>query len=343
MLQRYSNCVKVKLFVFVIFTFLCFLHLLNCWPTLRTMGGDFKPLLEPLKVKYLVAESLMLSFKNKALLRKVVTEIDGICDDVVFQCLSLEARAILPSTKLIKDYIVKEKSEFDVKVRDWFERAVFESVVMSCDSVRVASELKLKTMIDCYSSAQASRTGTNSSPLRVLNCKAKESRVKSRVATCARELQIEQAQMAELRENALRRAESRRKEAIRWAEKAREEAERAYRKLERLKMLIEKNGAKHKIEWEARLGAVKADDWSDMKSDQGSMVNGCAGTASGVQGHRPTTSEGISVGVGSDFGLCKGDAGVECHVTNSNVPRLALANNESSETRAPWPGIGDCA
>jgi len=94
------------------------------------MARDLNSLLEALKFKYLVADGLILSFKNKALLRKIVTEIGGICDDVVLQCLSLEACDILPSSKFIKNYMVKEKSEFDVKVRDWFERAEFESAVM---------------------------------------------------------------------------------------------------------------------------------------------------------------------------------------------------------------------
>jgi len=87
--------------------------------------------------------------------------------------------------------------------------------------------------------------------------------------------------------------------------------------------------------WSGRPGllAVETDDWSDMKSDRGLIVNGYADTAAGVLGHRPTTSEGISVGGGSNFGLCKGDADVECHVTNSNVSRLALTNSKSGETR----------
>jgi len=142
----------------------------------------------------------------------------------------------LPSSKLIKHYIVKEKLEFDVKVRDWFEKAEFESAITNCDSVRVANELKFETVIDCCSRAQANRTGTHSFPLRVFDWKAKESWVKPSVDTCARELQIDQAQMAELRENALRQAESRRKEAIRRAERAREEAERVYCKLKPLKI-----------------------------------------------------------------------------------------------------------
>ena len=178
----------------------------------RTMAQNLAGLLKLLEGEYLVAEGLMVSFANRKIFLKCVAKVDNLYEKIMLECQSLGENDVLPdSDNVTKSSVIKDKVGFEERVRERLMSAEYaessstsgaESTSVSLlESDREGDKVKIDCRTSTCSSLRSHRSFSS-----VLSQRVKESRVKLRLATFARELQYEQSQQTEIMQEALRKA-----------------------------------------------------------------------------------------------------------------------------------------
>ena len=282
----------------------------------RTMAQNLAGLLKLLEGEYLVAEGLMVSFANRKILLKCVAKIDKLYEKIMLECQSLGENDVLPdSDNVTKSSAIKNKLGFEERVREWRMSAEYaESSSTSGAESTFVSVLESdregdKVEIDCRTSTCSSVRSHRSSSS-VLSQKVKESRVKLRMATFAKELQYEQSQQTEIMQRALAKAEAARLEAD--------------MELKRVQDSIKRETLKREKEYEARLAQVEANAWAEVASNRGSVRNVSAIASTGAAGRKLAFSRDVGKGEETTKGLCKGIEAPGCH--NGRLDNHAVTN-----------------
>ena len=225
-------------------------------------------LLKALEAKYLLAEGLMVSTANKKILLGVLNELKLLYDELMLKCLPLREGDYLPNTKTTKLSVVNDKSEFNARVNEWIDSAE------SCSSVRSNLERNDRLKIDKDSESQSTCTSrSRRSSSSATSQKIRESLVKLRLATYAREMQYKRSRQEELAEKTLQERE-----------RVLQEAEREFK---RVQSALKQDALNREKEYNALLAAVEAEAWKEVASERGSVkdVNDICTTAD-VSNHR---------------------------------------------------------
>ena len=269
--------------------FYYFVTIANPLLHLCTMTRDLPGLLRDLKREYLAVEGLMASPVNKGILPMFITNANDLYKELMLKCQSLGENDILPdSSNVTKSSVIKFKLEFDERVREWLDRAgraaANSGSEMESDSDQTESQLE----IDCRLSSHSSRSRPSYSSVR--SQKVKESLVKLRMATFARELQYELSRQNEIMQEALRKAE-----------RARDEAERA---LKGVQDSIKQDALRREKDYEVRLATEEAKAWEEVRSKRGSVKSVSTLSAAAAPKHKLTLGGSVGKGDGTVKGLC---------------------------------------
>ena len=242
----------------------------------------------------------------------------------MLECQSLGKNDVLPdSENVTKSSVIKDKLGFEERVREWRMSAEYAepSSTSGAESTSV-SVLESdwegdKVEIDCRTST-CSSVRSHQSFSNVLSQKVKESRVKLRMATFARELQYEQSQQIEIMQEVLRKA-------LAKAETARAEADM---ELKRVQDSIKQETLKREKEYEARLAQVEANAWAEEASNRGSVRSVGAIASTGAAGRKLAFNRDVSKGEETTKGLCKGIKTPGCHKGRLDNPAVTNEANE---------------
>ena len=279
--------------------------------TMETEG--FHDLLMALDENYLIAEGLMASASNKVILEKVVTKINSLHDELMSKCLPLGESDVLPDSTKTNLSVKNDKVEFDGRVRAWIESAE----TLASDSERHSEKFNFQREDDCRSNASTCRSSrTHRSGSSVVSQKLKESVVKLRLATFAREMQYEQSRQAALAEKTLNQLNARQEEAEKDFKLAQAELKQAQAKLKQDALLRDK-------ELGAQLAALEADAWKEAAKDHGSVVPKEVRSTSKVPNEMAFNTK-VPEWTIFDVNRAAGGVGLERHRTESN-PKVGPA------------------
>ena len=253
------------------------------------MTRDLPGLLRDLKREYLVVEGLMASPVNKGILPMFITYANDLYKEVMLKCQSLGENDILPdSSNVTKSSVIKSKLEFDERVREWLDRAERAAANSGSETESDSDQTESQSEIDCRLSSHSSRSRPSYSSVR--SQKVKESLVKLRMATFARELQYEHSRQNEIMQEVLRKAE-----------RARDEAERA---LKGVQDSIKQDALRREKDYEVRLATEEAKAWEEVRCKRGSVKSVSTLSAAAAPKHKLTLGGSVGKGDGTVKGLC---------------------------------------
>ena len=242
------------------------------------MTRDLPGLLRDLKREYLAVEGLMASPINKGILPMFITNANDLYKEVMLKCQSLGENDILPdSSNVTKSSVIKSKLEFDERVREWLDRAERAAANSGSETESDSDQTESQSEIDCRLSSHSSRSRPSYSSVR--SQKVKESLVKLRMATFARELQYEHSRQNEIMQEALRKAE-----------RARDEAERA---LKGVQDSIKQDALRREKDYEVRLATEEAKAWEEVRSKRGSVKSVSTLYAAAAPKHKLTLGDSV--------------------------------------------------
>ena len=140
-------------------------------------------------------------------------------------------------------------------MKEWLDRAERAAAISGSESESDSDRTESQSEIDCRLSSCSGHSRYSSSSVR--SQKVKESRVKLRLATSARELQYEHCLQNEIMQ-----------EGHRKAKRARDEAERA---LKEVQDSTKQDALRREKDYEVRLATKEAKAWEEARSNRGSV------------------------------------------------------------------------
>ena len=195
---------------------------------------------------------------------------------------------ILPDCNSVtKSCIIKAKFNFDERVKEWLDLAEQAAASSGTESESDSNRTESHSEIDCRISSCSGHSRFSSSGVR--SQKVKESRVKLRMATLARELQYEHFWPNEIMQEALQKAE-----------RARYEAERA---LKGVQNSIKQDALRPEKDYKVRLATEEAKVWEEVKSNRGSVDSVNTSPAFHTLRHKLTFGGSVGTGDGPAEGL----------------------------------------
>ena len=172
-------------------------------------------------------------------------------------------------------------------MREWLDRAERAAANSGSETESDSDQTESQSEIDCRLSSHSCRSRSSYSSVR--SQKVKESLVKLRMATFARELQYEHSRQNEIMQEALRKAE-----------RARDEAERA---LKGVQDSIKQDALRREKDYEVRLATEEAKAWEEVRSKRGSVKSVSTLSAAAAPKHKLTLGGSVGKGDGTVKGL----------------------------------------
>ena len=223
--------------------------------------------LKDLENKYLVSDGLMLNPENKNVLKTLISSINLDYDSLMAECIFLSEEDLLPGTQTKRISVEQAKLEFDARVKSWYE-SVDSPPIGTKSLCPLSAPGSKRSSLD-----GGSRCSGRSSRSSLSSFKRKESLVKLKLASFAKEKEKERSRIAEEAERAKQEAERAKQGAERKAkqeaERAKQEAERAKQEAERAKQEAERKANAQEKALDVELAKFEVKAWDEVLSDRG--------------------------------------------------------------------------